>query len=69
MPAPSVLPETSGCCAGATGSDSMTMTDPEHLELLARRLTDREPRLALSLAAVVAPVLFLLVVAAVAVIP
>jgi hypothetical protein len=47
----------------------MTMTDPEHLELLARQLTDREPRLALSLAAVVAPVLFLLVVAVFAVIP
>ncbi|MEV6831622.1 hypothetical protein [Amycolatopsis sp. NPDC051102] len=47
----------------------MTMTDPEHLELLVRRLTDREPRLALSLAAVVAPVVFLLVVAAIAVIP
>jgi hypothetical protein len=45
------------------------MTDPEHLELLAQQLTDRRPQLTLSLAAVVAPVLFLLVVAVFALIP
>ncbi|MEU4246166.1 hypothetical protein AB0F15_02020 [Amycolatopsis sp. NPDC026612] len=42
----------------------MTMTDPEHLELLAQQLTDRAPLLTLSLAAVVAPVVFLLVLVA-----
>ncbi|WP_410606972.1 hypothetical protein [Amycolatopsis sp. lyj-109] len=47
----------------------MTMTDPEHLELLAQQLTDREHLLTLSPAAVLAPVLFLLVVAAFAVLP
>ncbi|MGK3207617.1 hypothetical protein ABFJ78_41280 [Amycolatopsis sp. MEPSY49] len=47
----------------------MTMTDPEHVELLAQQLTDRKPQLTLSLAAVVAPVLFLLVVAAFTLIP
>ncbi|MFJ7210470.1 hypothetical protein [Amycolatopsis sp. NPDC098790] len=45
------------------------MTDPEHLELLAQQLTDRAPLLTLSPAAVVAPVVFLLVVAAFALIP
>jgi hypothetical protein len=47
----------------------MTMTDPERLELLVQQLTDRRPLLTLSLAAVVVPVLFLLVVAAFTVIP
>ena len=47
----------------------MTMTDPDHLELLALQLTDRQPLLALSLAAVVAPVLFLLLVAALTLFP
>ncbi|MGW3993327.1 hypothetical protein ACWEF6_07545 [Amycolatopsis sp. NPDC004772] len=46
----------------------MTMTDPEHLELLAQQLTDRQ-LCTLSLPAVVAPVVFLLVVAALTVIP
>ncbi|MFJ9783932.1 hypothetical protein ACIRSS_30420 [Amycolatopsis sp. NPDC101161] len=45
------------------------MTDPEYVELLAQQLTDREPLLTLSLAAVVAPVVFLLVVAAFTLIP
>ncbi|WIX87408.1 hypothetical protein [Amycolatopsis sp. DG1A-15b] len=40
------------------------MTDPEHLELLAQQLTGRTPLLTLSPAAVAAPVLVLLVVAA-----
>ena len=62
-------PEVPGCCAGAPRNDSMTMTDPEHLELLAQHLTDREPLLTLSPAAVLAPVLLLLVIAAFAVIP
>ncbi|MEU5257626.1 hypothetical protein [Amycolatopsis sp. NPDC021455] len=47
----------------------MTMTDPEHLELLAQQLTDRKPLLTLSPAAVVVPVLFLLLFAALTVIP
>ena len=45
------------------------MTDPEHLELLAQQLTDRRPLLTLSAAAVVMPVLFLLVVAVFTLIP
>ncbi|MGW5716580.1 hypothetical protein ACWEVP_10500 [Amycolatopsis sp. NPDC003865] len=45
------------------------MTDPEHIELLAQQLTDRKPLLTLSLPAVVAPMVFLLVVAAFALIP
>lgn len=44
------------------------MTDPEHVELLAQQLS-RKPLLTLSLAAVLAPVLFLLVLAAFTVIP
>jgi hypothetical protein len=47
----------------------MTMTDPEHLELLAQQLSARKPLLTLSPAAVLAPLLFLLVVAAFTVIP
>jgi hypothetical protein len=47
----------------------MTMTDPEHLKLLAQQLTCRQPLLTLSAAAVLAPVLFLLVIAAFTVIP
>ena len=45
------------------------MTDPEHLELLAQQLTGRHPLLTLSPAAVVAPVLFLMVFAALTAIP
>ncbi|WIV58811.1 hypothetical protein [Amycolatopsis nalaikhensis] len=41
----------------------------EHLELLAQELSARKPLLTLSAAAVVAPVLFLLVVAALTLIP
>ena len=47
----------------------MTMTDSQHLELLAQQLSARKPLLTLSPAAVVAPVLFLLVLAAFTLIP
>ncbi|MEV7039525.1 hypothetical protein [Amycolatopsis sp. NPDC051061] len=47
----------------------MTMTDPEHVELLAQQLCAPRPLLTLSAAAVLTPVLFLLVVAAFTVIP
>lgn len=45
------------------------MTDPEHVELLAQQLSAPKPLLTLSPAAVLAPVLFLLVLAAFLLIP